>query len=153
MSIFTNGIYTWRYDIIGIYFKRKVNIMDKGDLQAIRELLHEELHRELNPIKQDISSLKGEVTSIKGELIPIKQDISSLKSEVVTIKSQLSENTQILKALEHSAEIAKAERDNMNNDIYHIKGHIKNIDENLNSIKEIIGRHEVDITTLKRRPV
>ena len=86
------------------------------------------------------------------------QEISELLDQkfdkkLEPIKSQLEENTQILKALVHSAEISKAERDRTGNDIAYIKGGITNINENIDAVKEILGRHEVDITVLKRRPV
>mgnify|MGYP000925800367 FL=1 len=76
-----------------------------------------------------------------------------LDAKLEPIKSQLQENTEILKALEHSSEVNKAEHDKMNNDIAHIEGHLKNIDENIDVMKEMLGRHEVDIAVLKRRPV
>jgi hypothetical protein len=99
-------------------------LMDKNDLKAIAELLD----TKLEPIKKQLQ-----------ELSPIK--------------SQLQENTEILKALEHSSEVSKAERNKISNDIAHIQGDVKNINENIDAVKEILGRHEVDITVLKRRPV
>lgn len=68
-------------------------------------------------------------------------------------KHQKNNDIQILKALEHSSEINKSERDKMSNDIAYIKGYLKNIDENIDVMKEILGKHEVDIAVLKRRPV
>ncbi|MCH3962942.1 MAG: hypothetical protein LKE46_01590 [Clostridium sp.] len=76
-----------------------------------------------------------------------------LDTKLEPIKSQLNENTQILRALEHSSEVSKAERDKISNDIAYIQGDIKSINENIDAVKEILGRHEVDITVLKRRPV
>lgn len=99
--------------------------MNKEDLKAIRDLLKEELKAELEPIKFQLNGLQ----------------------------SQVGENIQILKALEHSSEINKSERDKMSNDIAYIKGYLKNIDENIDVMKEILGKHEVDIAVLKRRPV
>ncbi|WP_368489917.1 hypothetical protein [Clostridium sp. BJN0013] len=105
--------------------------MNKEDLKAMSELLD----MKLEPIKKQLE-----------ELEPIKSQLNGLQSQV-------QENTQILKALEHSAEVNKAEKDKLNNDIAHIKEHLKNIDENIDVMKEILGRHEVDIAVLKRRPV
>jgi len=79
--------------------------------------------------------------------------LESILNEVKEIKTQQNEDHLILKALEHKAEINKSEHDKMINDSAHIEGHLKNIDENIDAVKEIIGRHEVDITILKRRPV
>lgn len=76
-----------------------------------------------------------------------------LKEELEPIKTKLDETYQIVKALEHSAEVNKAEHDKMGNDIAHMEGHLNNIDETIGAVKDIIGRHEVDISVLKRRPV
>lgn len=82
------------------------------------------------------------------------QEIRKLfREELEPVKIKLDETHQIVKALEHSAQVNKAEHDKMTNDIVHIEGSIKNIDENIGAVKDIIGRHEVDITVLKRRPV
>ncbi|MFL0198145.1 hypothetical protein ACJDU8_21635 [Clostridium sp. WILCCON 0269] len=99
--------------------------MNKEDLKAIRDLLRDELKAELDPMKTQLDGLQ----------------------------SQVQENTQILKALEHSAEVNKAEHDKMSNNIAHMEGHLKNIDESVDVMKEVLGRHEIDITILKRRPV
>ena len=79
--------------------------------------------------------------------------LENILTEIKAVKIQQQEDHLILKALEHKADINKAEHDNMSNNIAHIEGHLKNIDENIDAVKEIIGRHEVDITILKRRPV
>jgi hypothetical protein len=79
--------------------------------------------------------------------------LENILNEVKSIKIQQQEDHLVLKAVEHKADINKAEHDKMFNDIAHIEGHLKNIDENIDAVKEIIGRHEVDITILKRRPV
>ncbi|MFL0249120.1 hypothetical protein ACJDT4_01690 [Clostridium neuense] len=86
-----------------------------------------------------------------------KEDLKAiqelLREELKPIKSQLKENTDILKALGHKVEVNKAEIDKISNDTAHISGHLKSIGENIDAVKEVLGRHEVDITVLKRRPV
>lgn len=77
----------------------------------------------------------------------------AIETKIDGIITQQEEDHIILKALEHKSEINKSEHDNMFNTIAHMEGHLKNIDENIDAVKEIIGRHEVDITVLKRRPV
>lgn len=53
----------------------------------------------------------------------------------------------------HNSEINKAEHGKMFNDTAHMQRDFKNIDENLEAVKDIIGKHEVDIKVLKNRPV
>ncbi|HEY5560732.1 MAG TPA: hypothetical protein VIK72_03085 [Clostridiaceae bacterium] len=79
--------------------------------------------------------------------------LENILIEVKSMKTQQQEDHLILKALEYKSDINKAEQDKMVNDVAHIEGHLKNINENIDAVKEIIGRHEVDITILKRRPV
>ena len=69
------------------------------------------------------------------------------------IDIKLNETYEIVKALEHKAEINKAEHDNMFNKIAHMEGHLKNIDESIEVMKDVIGHHQIDIEILKRRPV
>ncbi|MGL5718044.1 MAG: hypothetical protein ACRCX2_33885 [Paraclostridium sp.] len=64
--------------------------------------------------------------------------------------SQLSENTQILKSLEHSNKINKAEQDKIINDIAHIKGDINTIKNNLANVEIITASNWQDIAKLKK---
>lgn len=76
-----------------------------------------------------------------------------LKEELEPINTKLDETYQIVKALEHSAQVNKAEHDKMDNDIAHIEGKLNSIGESIDVLKDMTGRHEVDINILKRRPV
>ena len=60
----------------------------------------------------------------KQEIISNEDFQKAVLENFKVIKSQLDENTQILKALEHKAEINKAEHDKMSNDIAHMQGDI-----------------------------
>lgn len=100
-----------------------------------------------------LENMLSEIKSMKSDMQGMKDDIQGVKSDMQSMKIQQHENTLILKALDHSAEVNKAEHDRMFNDIDHMKGYLKNIDENLDAVKEILGRHEVGIAVLKRRPV
>ena len=108
---------------------------------------------DIKDLKSDVTGLKSDVSGLKIDVSKIKKDVSNIESDVAGIKIRQKEDHQILKALEHSAEVNKVEHDRMNIDIARIQGLQKNISENLDAMKDIIGRHEIDITVLKRRPV
>lgn len=108
---------------------------------------------DVSGLKNDVLGLKNDVSGLKNDVTGLKDDVSQLKSDVSELKAGQQENYQILKALEHKADVNKAEHDKMLIDISKIQGYQKNISENIDAVKEIIGRHEVDITVLKRRPV
>jgi hypothetical protein len=65
------------------------------------------------------------------------------------INIKLDEHTQILRALEHSAEINKAEHDNMGNDIDHIKGDVETIKREMSTIEIVTSSNYADIAKLK----
>ena len=108
---------------------------------------------EVSTVKEEVSSVKEEVSSIANRVSSIDNRVGSIENEVKWIKTQQQEDHLILKALKHNSEVNKAEHDKMVNEMAYMEGHLKNIDENLNAVKEIIGKHEVDIRVLKNRPV
>lgn len=72
-----------------------------------------------------------------------------LKEELEPIKAQLDEHTQILKVLEHKADINKAEHDKMINDIAHIHGDIEGLKKDLANVEIITSSNWNDIAKLK----
>ena len=80
---------------------------------------------------------------LKEELSPIKNDVFSLKEGQQSLKQGIED----IKAMIVEVEAKNATRHTQ------IEGHLKNIDETIDAVKQIIGRHEVDITVLQRRPV
>ncbi|QIB27506.1 hypothetical protein [Caloranaerobacter azorensis] len=93
---------------------------------------------------------------LKEELKPIKSDISSIKSildEHTRILNEhmkkLDEHTQILRALEHSVQVNKAEHDSIMNDISDIKEEIQNLKKDINKVEIITASNWADIAKLK----
>lgn len=93
--------------------------------------------------------LKAIEVMLKKELQPIKTEVQSIKTEIQSIKVQLNENTQILKALEHKADVNKAEHDKMSNDIAHIKGDIEGLRKDITNVEIITSSNWNDIAKLK----
>ena len=62
---------------------------------------------------------------------------------------QLKENTQILKALEHLAEVNKAEHDKMFFNMAEMSGEIKNMRKDLSTIEIMTANNWGDIAKLK----
>jgi hypothetical protein len=62
---------------------------------------------------------------------------------------QLKENTQILKALEHLAEVNKAEHDKMFFNMAEMSGEIKNMRKDLSTVEIMTANNWGDIAKLK----
>ena len=97
--------------------------------------MEKEILQILKTMEKDISSIKGEMTS--------------MKSDITSMKSTLNEHTEILRALQHSAEVNKAEHDKMSNDIAHIKGDVETIKKELRQVEMVTANNWSDITKLK----
>ena len=95
--------------------------MDKETMKLLGDMIEEILDRKLEPIKT-------------------KLDEHSAK---------LDEHTQILRALEHLAQVNKAEHDKMANDIAHIKGDIESIKKGLESVELVTANNWADIAKIK----
>jgi len=74
---------------------------------------------------------------------------SLLDEKLKPISIKLDETYQIVRALEHSAEVNKAERDKMANDIYHIKGDVEAIRKDISNVEIITSSNWNDIAKLK----
>ncbi|WP_352404348.1 hypothetical protein [Sporanaerobacter acetigenes] len=125
---------------------------NSAELKSLREEVKSN-SAETKLIREEVKSNSAETKSLREEVKSNSAEMKSLREEVKSIRVQQQEDHLILKALEHSAQVNKAEHDKMANDIAHIQGNVKNIAENIDAVKEIIGRHEVDLKVLKNRSV
>src|SRR5665648_1214592 len=88
----------------------------------------------------------GEIQNQFGKVF---QKIDSLSEKVDNQGKQLKENTQILKALGHIAEVNKDEHDKMFFNMAEMSGEIKNIRKDLSNIEVITASNWGDIAKLK----
>jgi hypothetical protein len=65
------------------------------------------------------------------------------------IDLQVDENTQILKALEHKADVNKSEHDKMFMDIAKISGKIEELRSDMSTVEVIAAKNNLDIAKLK----
>lgn len=105
--------------------------MDMELLNAFRTIIKEEL----KPINERLDSMQNQIDSMQDQINSMQHQIYSVQNEVSLIKAQVEENTQILRALEHKAEINKAEHDNFALQLANIEG-------NVNKIKNAVAKGE-----------
>lgn len=77
------------------------------------------------------------------------KQINALTEKVDYQGTQIKENTQILKALEHLAQVNKAEHDKMAFSLTELSGEIKGIKKGLANVEMITASNWSDITILK----
>jgi len=125
----------------------------------------------LKQILGELTSMKGELTSVKGELSSFRKEVdqrlgrleegkadleqgqAKLEQGQAGLESQVSENTQILKALEHKAEVHKASMDSLTHQMAKLSGEVKSIKEDIKDMavfKDMVTEHEISIRMLKK---
>lgn len=71
--------------------------------------------------------------------------LGRLESKIDNLQSKVDEHTLILKALEHSVEVNKAEHDKMSNDMAKIQGDISEIKKDLSQLELVTANNWADI--------
>jgi len=96
-----------------------------------------------------LKAIEGLREDFNQKIDKVSVKIDSLSDKVDNQGNQLKENTQILKALEHLAEVNKAEHDKMFFDMAEMSGEIKNIRKDLSNVELITASNWGDIVKLK----
>lgn len=119
--------------------------MEDKILQAI-----EGLNQKIEGLDQKIDkSVEGLNQKIEGLDQKLDKSIDDSNQRFDTLSSQVHENTQILKALEHLAQVNKAEHDKMTLDIAEISGEVKSIRKGLSTVELVTADNWSDIVKLK----
>ncbi|BCZ49035.1 hypothetical protein psyc5s11_51020 [Clostridium gelidum] len=79
----------------------------------------------------------------------IDKGLGRLETKINVLGTKLDEHTLILRALEHSSEVNKAEHDKMSNDIAKIQGDVTGIRKDLSQVELVTANNWADIVKLK----
>ena len=109
--------------------------MEDKILQAI-EALNQKIDKSIDGLRNDLNQ-------------KIDKSIDNFDQKFDTLSSQVQENTQILKALEHLAQVNKAEHDKMTHDIAEISGDVKSIKKDLSTVQLVTANNWSDIVKMK----
>lgn len=111
-----------------VKYSRDGVFMDKETIKLIGDMLDERLDKKLAPIMA-------------------KLDEHSAKLDEHSTK--LDEHTQILRALEHLAQVNKVEHDQMSNDIAHMKGDVESVKKGLAGVELITANNWSDLVKIE----
>lgn len=99
-----------------------------------------------NEILEILKQIQKDNQSFKADIKQIQKDTQDFRNEVT---AKLDEHTQILRTLEHSAEVNKAEHDRMANDVTHIKGDVIGLRKDLANVEIITSSNWNELARLK----
>ncbi|OGI00218.1 MAG: hypothetical protein A2104_08035 [Candidatus Melainabacteria bacterium GWF2_32_7] len=107
-------------------------------------------------MKKEVNAIKKEINAIKNQVKNNTSQIQNLNENVRLLEIQTKENTQILQALMHSAEVNKAVQDKMaidtariQGDVIQIKSDVLAIRKDLSMVETITANNYSDIAKLK----
>ena len=108
---------------VGLDIRKDVSPMDNDEFQKL--LLNE------------IREMKGEMREVKGEVQEMKGDINSIKESQRNMEIRQDEIFQVVKALEHSNQVRKAELDSQNIRLSKVEGKQKRVAKAYNDDIEV----------------
>lgn len=132
------------------------------------------VEKRLDNVEKRLDILEKRIDSLEQRVEKLEQKVDQLEQRVEKLEIQVAENTQILKALEHLAEVNKAEHDNFTHQLARIEGilnsvissnnkdhellfaqteensqKITRLEKDLNIIESVCGKNMQDIAFLK----
>ena len=125
--------------------------MEEKILNAIAEMGKQinGLSNQFEGFRKKVDSLEARFDTFEARFDTLEGKVDALEGKVDALQIQTKENTEILKALQHSAEVNKAEHDKMTNDIAHIKGDIESIKKDIVKVELVTSSNWNEIANLK----
>jgi peptidoglycan hydrolase CwlO-like protein len=121
-----------------------VKSVDKEILEILKGI-----QIDIKNMQTDIKDTQADIKGMEADIKDTQTDIKHMKTDIKDLKTRQEETYQIFKALEHSAEINKAEHDKMTNDIAYIKGTMESIKKDVSTVEIVTANNYADIAKLK----
>ncbi|QQY79106.1 hypothetical protein EDD65_10820 [Keratinibaculum paraultunense] len=125
-TIVLKELKTLREDVSGL----------KNDMVGVRE--------DVSGLKNDMAGVKEDVSGLKNDMVGVREDVSGLKGRVYKIENKLDKMDDKLNAVyEQTAFLTEfKEESNKKNEGF---------EQENRRLKEIVGRHELEIQALKEK--
>lgn len=129
--------------------------MENKILKAIENLdkkfekRFDSLEKRMDKIEKRMDILDSRMDKIDSKTGNIESRIDKIDSKISILESQTKENTQILQALRHSAEVNKAEHDQMMRKIDNMQGDLAGLRKDLSTMEVVTASNYNDIARLK----
>lgn len=115
--------------------------------QILSEIM--ELKEGQNRFEGKLTQFEERQKAFEERQIAFEERQTEFGEGLTRLEIQVSENTQILKALEHSVQVSKAEHDKMLYEVSETRGEVKGIRRDLNAVEIITSKNWNEITQLK----
>ncbi|PRR83070.1 hypothetical protein [Clostridium vincentii] len=103
----------------------------------------------LKHINNKIDTLDTRFDTLESRFDTLESRFDNLEIRFDTLDIKVDENSRILRALEHLAEVNKAEQDNFSNNMAYLTGDIKGLRRDVTTMEVITSKNWNDIAILK----
>ena len=111
--------------------------LTKEDLLAISQLLDAKLKTELQPIKEDIISMKKDIIAMKADIASTKEDVISMKADIASTKEDIITMKADIASTKEDIIAMKADICDLQQKVSDISVHLENVtDKNIKIIAE-----------------
>ena len=111
------------------------------------------INSDMTAIKSDINTINSDMTTIKSDINTINSDMTTAKFDINTIRSTMATKADIIRLENKIEQYGEVQQ----KDIYHLlqltSKKVDAIHEDVKSLAEVTGEHEMKIRSLSRRPV
>lgn len=125
--------------------------MANEEFQAIVLKELKALRGDVIGVKEDLAGVKEDVASVKDDLAEVKEDVANVKEDVIGLKEDVAElkmkvekiDTKLDAVYEQTAFLTEFKEDS--------KINFEKFEQENRRLKEIVGRHELEIQALKEK--
>ncbi|MDR2346705.1 MAG: hypothetical protein LBE18_11615 [Planctomycetaceae bacterium] len=125
---------------------------DVGTLKEDVTILKEDvgtLKEDVKILKEDVGTLKEDVTILKEDVGTLKEDVKILKEDVGTLKEDVKILKEDVDTLKEDVKILKEDVDTLKEDVKILKEDVDTLKEDVKILKEDVGILKEDVETLK----
>lgn len=107
------------------------------------------MDEKLNKILEEIGNINNRFDNLENRFDNLENRFDNLENRFDNLENQTKENTQILKALMHSAEVNKAEHDKMMVGLARVEGDVVSIKRNVSTLEIVTANNYAELAKLK----
>lgn len=108
----------------------------RGDVIGVKE--------DLAGVKEDVASVKEDLAGVKEDVANVKDDLAGVKEDVAELKMKVEKiDTKLDAVYEQTAFLTEFKEDS--------KINFEKFEQENRRLKEIVGRHELEIQALKEK--
>ena len=120
-------------------------MLEQRDLVLIAEVVE----KAILPVKNDVSSLKEDMSALKAEMSEVKSDVSELKEDMSALKAEMSEVKSDVSELKEDVSALKVEMSEVKSDVSELKEDVWTLKSDMIEVKDNMGTLQGSVRSLE----